>query len=140
MTIGGYTLVCRSSTQDDKPNYASDWAIIDVYKGGKQIATMYPEKRVYKASNQPATIVANRSTLTEDLYLVYSGMNEATGNPIIKAHVNPLVLWIWIGAHLMLLGTVLALIPSKATAMRLRVPALEKAMAEHAGSSVGAGD
>ncbi len=140
MTIGGYTLVCRSSTQDDKPNYASDWAIIDVFKGGKQIATMYPEKRVYKASNQPATIVANRSTLKEDLYLVYSGMNEATGNPIIKAHVNPLVLWIWIGAHLMLIGTVLALIPSKATAMRLRVPALEKAMAEHAGSSVGAGD
>src|SRR5512146_1544157 len=52
MTIGPYTLVCRSSTQDDKPNYASEWAIIDVFKGARQIATMFPERRIYKASQQ----------------------------------------------------------------------------------------
>src|SRR5271167_3591787 len=33
MTIGPYTLVCRSYTDDDAPNYASEWAIMDVYKG-----------------------------------------------------------------------------------------------------------
>ena len=27
MTIGNYTLVCRSYTQDEIPNYASEWAI-----------------------------------------------------------------------------------------------------------------
>ena len=63
MSIGPYTLVCRSYTQDDKPNYSSEWAILDVYKNGKQITTMYPEQRFYKASGQPATIVANRSTI-----------------------------------------------------------------------------
>jgi cytochrome c-type biogenesis protein CcmF len=137
MTIGPYTLVCRSSTQDDKPNYASEWAIIDVYKGGRQITTMFPERRVYKASQQPSTIVANRSTLKEDLYLVYSGTDQDTGNPIIKAHLNPLVLWIWIGVHIILIGTIIALIPSQtAAAVRLRAPALAKAEAER----VGAGD
>jgi cytochrome c-type biogenesis protein CcmF len=141
MTIGPYTLVCRSNTQDDKPNYASDWAIIDVFKGGKQIATMFPERRVYKASQQPATIVANRSTLKEDLYLVYSGLNQDSGNPIIKAHLNPLVLWIWIGVHIVLIGTVLALVPSTAaTAARLKPPLIAKAQPERAGTSVGAGD
>ncbi len=137
MTIGPYTLVCRSNTQDDKPNYASDWAIIDVFKGGRQIATMYPERRLYKASNQPATIVANRSTLKEDLYLVYSGLNQDTGNPIIKAHLNPLVLWIWIGVQIVLVGTIIALVPSRKTAAaRVRAPALQQEELERAGSSV----
>jgi cytochrome c-type biogenesis protein CcmF len=112
MSIGPYTLVCRSYTQDDKPNYSSEWAILDIYKGGKQITTMYPEQRFYKASGQPATIVANRSTIQEDLYIVYTGKNPENGHPIIKAHLNPLVWWIWAGAHLMLIGTLVALVPN----------------------------
>ena len=56
MAIGPYTLVCRSYTQDDNPNYSSEWAIIDVFKGGKQIDTMYPERRFYKASQQTADV------------------------------------------------------------------------------------
>jgi cytochrome c-type biogenesis protein CcmF len=112
MQIGAYTLVCRSYTQDDKPNYSSEWAILDVYKNGKKITTMYPEQRFYKASGQPATIVANRSTVQEDLYLVYTGKNPDSGHPIIKAHLNPLVWWIWAGAHLILVGTIVALMPN----------------------------
>src|SRR5438270_7632253 len=87
MAIGPYTLTCRSYTQDDNPNYSSEWAIIDVSKGGKPLATMFPERRFYKASQQTATMVANRSTVKEDLYLVYEGMNQDTGRPIIKAHL-----------------------------------------------------
>src|SRR5437868_6699906 len=40
-----YTLVCQSYTQEDNPNYGNEWAIIDVFRGGKQITTMYPERR-----------------------------------------------------------------------------------------------
>ncbi len=43
MAIGPYTLVCRSYTQEDKPNYGSEWAIIDVFKGDRQIDTLYPD-------------------------------------------------------------------------------------------------
>jgi len=112
MQIGHYTLVCQSYTQDSKPNYDSEWAVIDVYKNGKKLATMYPERRYYTASEQTATIVANRSRPNEDLYLVYTGRNQDTGKPIIKAHVNPLVLWIWIGVHVILIGTIIALFPN----------------------------
>jgi cytochrome c-type biogenesis protein CcmF len=114
MTLGSYTLVCRSYTQEDKPNYGSEWAIIDVFKGGKQIDSMYPERRFYKASQQTSTMVANRSTLQEDLYIVYEGENLETGRPIIKAHLNPLVMWIWIGVWIIIAGTVIALIPNSA--------------------------
>jgi len=112
MQIGAYTLVCQSFTQDDTPNYGSEWAVLDVYKNGKKIDTMFPERRFYKASEQTSTIVANRSRPNEDLYLVYTGKNPDTGKPIIKAHVNPLVMWIWIGVVVVGFGTVLALIPN----------------------------
>jgi cytochrome c-type biogenesis protein CcmF len=112
MQIAGYTLVCQSYTQDDKPNYSSEWAVIDVYRGGKKLDTMFPERRFYKASEQTATIVANRSRPNRDLYLVYTGRNQDTGRPIIKAHVNPLVMWIWIGVVVVVIGTLIALIPN----------------------------
>jgi cytochrome c-type biogenesis protein CcmF len=119
MGIGPYTLTMRSNTQDDNPNYGSEWAIVDVSKNGKPLTTMYPERRFYKATQQPQSMVALHTTLKEDLYLVYSGINQDTGNPIIKAHLNPLVLWIWIGVHIMIIGTIVALIPNMAAA---RVP------------------
>jgi cytochrome c-type biogenesis protein CcmF len=123
MTIGPYTLVCQSYTQDDNPNYGSEWAVLNVFKNGKQIATLNPERRFYKASQQTSTIVANRSTPLEDLYLVYEGQNQDTGRPIIKAHLNPLVMWIWVGVWIIIAGTVLAMIPNAAAAVRVVAPA-----------------
>jgi len=134
MAIGPYTLVCRSYTQEDKPNYGSEWAIIDVFKGDRQIDTLYPERRFFKASQQMNTRPTIHSTLNEDLYLVYEGQNEDTGRPIIKAHLNPLVMWIWMGVWIMIAGTVIALIPNAAAAVR--VPAPVRVQAE----PVGAGD
>ncbi|MGO9083755.1 MAG: heme lyase CcmF/NrfE family subunit [Terriglobales bacterium] len=123
MTIGAYTLVCRSYTQEDKPNYASEWAIIDVFKNGRQIDTLYPERRLYKASGQPSTMPAIRSTLGEDLYLVYEGQNEES-KPIIKAHLNPLVMWIWLGVWIILGGTLLCLVPNAPAPVRVRAAEL----------------
>src|ERR1700720_1463340 len=61
MTIGSYTLLCRSYTDDDAPNYASQWAVLDVYKRGKQVDTMTPVRRFYKASRQTSTMPDIRS-------------------------------------------------------------------------------
>src|SRR3979490_3271215 len=68
LTLGAYTLICRSSPQEDKPNYASEWPIIDIEKNGRPIDTLYPERRFYKASQQAQTMPSIRSTLKEDLY------------------------------------------------------------------------
>jgi cytochrome c-type biogenesis protein CcmF len=114
MSIGAYTLTCRSYTQDDKPNYRSEWAILDVTENGKPLTVLYPERRFYKASEQTSTIVANRSTLKEDLYVVYEGVNEDTGKPIIKVHLNPLVMWVWLGWLTMVGGTILCMLPEEA--------------------------
>ena len=57
-------------------------------------------------------MVANRSTIREDLYLVYAGRNEDNDKPIIKAHLNPLVSWIWVGVFIIVFGTGVALTPN----------------------------
>jgi cytochrome c-type biogenesis protein CcmF len=139
MTLGPYTLVCQSYTQEDNPNYSNEWAIINVFRGGKQVTTMYPERRFYKASQQTQTMpriypsIKEDLFLVRDLYLVYEGINQDTGRPIIKAHLNPLVPWIWTGLLIMIFGTVTALIPNAAS---VRVPAPARAEA----APVGAGD
>jgi cytochrome c-type biogenesis protein CcmF len=68
--------------------------------------------RVYLVSQQPQTMVAIHSTVLWDLYTVYEGTNPDTGQPIVKAFLNPLVSWIWVGLLVMVCGTIIALIPS----------------------------
>ena len=114
LPIGPYTLLCRSYTQEENPNYSSDVAILQIFQGSRQIDTLYPESRLYTASRQQQHIPSIRSSLREDLYVVYEGQNPDSGRPIIKAHLNPMVSWIWIGLVVMVFGTVLALVPTRA--------------------------
>ena len=113
--IGPYHLVCESMTQDSKPEYDTSYAILDVYRGGKYVTQLAPEKRAYFAGSdheQSSTIVALHSTAQADLYTVFEGINPDSGLPIIKAYLNPLIAWIWIGVVLVVIGTFIALAPN----------------------------
>jgi cytochrome c-type biogenesis protein CcmF len=124
LPIGPYTLVNVGFTQDTNANYNSEYAQLDVYKNGKKLFQMTPEKRIYLASEQPQTMVAIHSVPGWDLYVVYEGANPDTGQPIIKAFLNPLVGWIWAGVVFIVWGTFIALVPSTTPATAsLRVPA-----------------
>jgi cytochrome c-type biogenesis protein CcmF len=133
LAIGPYTLVCTGFTQDSNLNYNSEYAMLDVYKGGKKQFQMTPEKRVYLASQQPQTMVAIHSIPQWDLYVIYEGSNPSTGQPIIKAIINPLVGWLWAGVAILVFGTFIALVPSISPATAsLRVPATRPAPVEPA--------
>ncbi|MFZ0661116.1 MAG: heme lyase CcmF/NrfE family subunit [Acidobacteriaceae bacterium] len=126
MRVGPYRVECESFSQDTNPNYDSEFALLNVYRDGKLVTKMAPERRFYDASQQPLTVVANHSTLAWDLYVIYAGKNPDTGQPIIRVFLNPLVAWIWIGVAIIGFGTVVALIPNMsaeaASAARLRAP------------------
>jgi cytochrome c-type biogenesis protein CcmF len=112
LAIGPYSLECVGFTQDSNANYNTEYALLDVYKGGKKLFQMAPEKRFYLSSGQPQTMVAIHSVPGWDLYVVYEGTNRDTGQPIIKAIINPLVGWIWMGLAVVVFGTLIALAPS----------------------------
>jgi cytochrome c-type biogenesis protein CcmF len=117
MHVGPYTLICQDYTQDTNPNYDSEYAVLDVYRNGKKITQLAPEKRFYIASQQVQTMVANHSTLAWDLYVIYAGQNADTNRPIIKVFLNPLVAWIWIGVVIVIAGTLVALVPNLTTVL-----------------------
>ncbi|MFL6426685.1 MAG: heme lyase CcmF/NrfE family subunit [Acidobacteriaceae bacterium] len=130
MRVGPYTLVCQDYTQDTNPNYDSEYALLDVFRNGKKVTQLAPEKRFYVASQQVSTMVANHSTLAWDLYVIYAGQNPDTNRPIIKVFLNPLVAWIWIGVVIVIIGTLVALVPNLTTVLspaRARDPAKAKA-------------
>ena len=113
LRVKDYLLRCDGLTTGDDPNYEYTRALLTVTKGGQAFASMHPEKRFYKASQQPTSYVAIHPTLAEDLYVVLAGMDPDTGKAIIQVFVNPLVMWVWIGGVVVLLGTLLALVPSR---------------------------
>jgi cytochrome c-type biogenesis protein CcmF len=126
MSVGPYTLRQVGATQDSNLNYDSNYAMLDVYKDGKKQFQMTPERRIYHLGegDQPQTMVSIHSTPEWDLYLVYEGVNPDTGQPIVKAFLNPLVGWIWFGVAIIVFGTFVALVPSLSPATAaLQVPA-----------------
>nr|WP_041596997.1 heme lyase CcmF/NrfE family subunit [Granulicella tundricola] len=112
VSIGPYKLTCQSYTQDSNANYDTDFALLDVTRGGKAVTQLAPELRFYHASQTTSTVVALHSTAISDLYVIFMGRNPDTSRPIIKVFLNPLIAWIWIGVLIVVAGTLFALAPS----------------------------
>ena len=111
--VGGYEFKLQNVSEMDSPNYFRAVAAIDVTRNGEYLETMMPERRFYHASQQPTSRVDVRNRLGGDVYLVYAGQSSDGANPIVQVYLNPLVNWIWIGSFMLVLGTLVALIPSK---------------------------
>ena len=124
--VGAYAFKLQNVSEMDTPNYFRAVASIDVSKGGDFLETLLPERRFYHASSQPTSRVDVRNRLREDVYVVYAGQSSDGENPVIQVYINPLVNWIWIGSLLLVLGTLVALVPSKTGRRPKRAPALKE--------------
>ena len=82
------------------------------YRVTGNISTLYPEKRLYFAQNQPTTEVALRTSPLEDLYIIMAGF-EPSKTVTLKVFVNPLVFWMWMGGLVLVLGTIIAIWPER---------------------------
>jgi cytochrome c-type biogenesis protein CcmF len=111
-TVGPFTLQYASLTHAVLPTHEAFVATMNVTRDGRPVATLYPEKRLYFAQGQPTTEVALRTTLFEDLYIILAGF-EPSRVATFKVFVNPLVVWMWIGGLVMVVGTVIAIWPER---------------------------
>jgi len=112
--IGDYSLKMTGYEEGQTANYDFGKVVLDVSRNGKVIRTLKPERRIFKTgSGQSTTTVALHSTPKEDLYVVFAGMSHDGSAYEIKAYVNPLVYWIWVGAAMMIFGTIITLLPNK---------------------------
>jgi len=120
MTLGPYTIVCQNFDQSANANYESERAMLEIIKNGKSEMMLYPERRFYLASQVTETMVAIQSTPLRDLYVVYAGRSPESNRPVIHAYLNPLVKCIWFGGLIVVIGTLLALVPSTQPVIVLR--------------------
>jgi cytochrome c-type biogenesis protein CcmF len=110
-SVGPYVMKVAHMNQGDTQNYKWESAVLEVAKNGSPIGTLEPERRFYKASQQPLGHVALRNRLNEVLYINFAGGEGRTVT--LQAYIFPLVSWIWIGTLVLVFGTLIALVPSK---------------------------
>jgi len=108
--IGDYTLKYSNMETSSDDHMDRLIATLQVSRGGEVIDELKPEKRFYRKPEQPATEVAFRSTLKEDLYVILGNLGD-NETATFQAYVNPLVAWLWIGGIVLALGTLVCVLP-----------------------------
>ncbi|MBI4297033.1 MAG: heme lyase CcmF/NrfE family subunit [Chloroflexi bacterium] len=109
MSIKGYTLRYEGMVEESQGSKLVMTATLSLYNDGEFVDTLTPERH-YPVSYRPVAETTIRSTLREDLYVVLEGW-DSNDAAILRATVNPLVMWLWIGGGVLLLGGALALWP-----------------------------
>ena len=105
--LGGYTFRLDGVRDAQGPNYVAARAQIQVSKNGREVTTLYPEKRVYTVQNMPMTEAAIDPGFTRDLYVSLGDSVSATAW-IVRVQHKPFIDWIWGGCLLMALGGAIA--------------------------------
>ncbi|MBV8069359.1 MAG: heme lyase CcmF/NrfE family subunit [Acidobacteriaceae bacterium] len=111
--FGRYEVRLLNVNEGENSNYAFNHATLSVFEDGREIDQLEPEIRLYKSSQQQASMVGIRRRLNEDLYVNFSGISPDNTKAIFQMYVFPLVSWIWIGYWVLLSGTIICLIPGK---------------------------
>jgi cytochrome c-type biogenesis protein CcmF len=105
--VAGDTYTFRGVAPEAGPNYDATVATVDVSRNGRQIATLTPQKRAYRASGQVMTEASIETRLAGDRYVSLGEpvtANGAAGAWGVRIYVKPFVDWIWGGCLLMALG------------------------------------
>jgi cytochrome c-type biogenesis protein CcmF len=112
LEIAGDTYTFRGVEPARGPNYDATVATIEVSRDGRTIATLHPQKRMYRASGQVMTEADIQTRLVGDRYVsLGEPVTErgATGAWGVRIYVKPFVDWIWLGCILMAAGGFIAI-------------------------------
>jgi len=91
-------------------------ATVEVREDGGPPRLMTSEKRQHvdsfkRPTFEPSTEVAIRSTVQEDLYIVFAGAVNGTEEAVYRFNLNPLVWWVWFGGFVLVLGGLVTMWP-----------------------------
>ncbi len=132
VSLGSYVLRFEGLKMVQNANHQAITAPLTVFENGVQIASLTPEKDYYPSADQMTTEVAVRSTIREDLYLILAGWTD-DGSATVKVVINPLVMWLWVGFGVFIVGTLIAMSPDPREAQQLARIKLKEAVTAAAG-------
>lgn len=108
--LGGHTVTYLGTTTTRKPNKTTTKAQVRVDGG-----TVYePALHQFPFATQSIGSPSVKTGLTDDVYLTLVVLPDAPGGTaVIGVNVQPLIVWLWTGGMVMVLGTVLAAWPGR---------------------------
>lgn len=112
-TVGRFSLELRNVREEEHANYGAVQAqvILRSLKDDSILETLRPELRFYPKNKETTTEVALRMGQREDVYLVLAGIDESGTRASLKLFINPLQVWLWYGAILMIIGGIVVAVP-----------------------------
>jgi cytochrome c-type biogenesis protein CcmF len=126
VSISGYDLSFDGISQRPGPNYDSLIAKFTVRRDGAVVGVMEPSKRTFSSRSMTTNEAALMTIAAGQLYMSLGDPND-DGALAIRLYYKPMVMLIWLGAVVMMLGGALSL-----SDRRLRVgapkPAAKSAM------------
>jgi cytochrome c-type biogenesis protein CcmF len=103
ISVGPYDFNFIGTESITGPNYTGVQGEFVVFYQGKQIAVLFPERRVNNAQRMLTTKTAIDPGLFRDLYVALG--EQLTNNSwAVRVYYKPFVRWIWMGAIVMALG------------------------------------
>jgi cytochrome c-type biogenesis protein CcmF len=113
--VGAYEVRLTKIADGEAPGYHFLQARLEVFKEGKRVGEVAPERRIYaKFGRQQYTEVDTVFSLGDEVYASLVGLTEAVrpgqeARVTVKISVHPLVNWLWVGGTLMCLFPLLTL-------------------------------
>ena len=105
LELQDYTLKFTELRSVTGANWKAQEGVVQVFRGDRFIAELRPQKRIYDVSLTPTTEAAIHTINTGQIFIT---MTEVMGGQaMIRALVNPLVLWVWGGGIIMGIGVLL---------------------------------
>jgi cytochrome c-type biogenesis protein CcmF len=126
-TIGNYEFEFLGVQERMGPNFIADYATIMVRRKGRDYLELHPEKRRYltRGEGDIQTEAAIRVGFFRDIFTAL-GDARGDGSWMVRLHYKPFVFWIWMGAFLMALGGVLAVLDKRYRRQRVREPLINE--------------
>ena len=135
ISLGRYTLTYNGLAEQALPDRRIVSANLDLLEDGRPIGQIEPGRSFRRNfERQPTSTIVIRSDLREDLYVVLASW-DAAGNASFFMYVNPLVMWLWIGGVVLLVGGLVIIWPEgspvrSVAASSATTPAVSRTTAE----------
>ncbi len=110
-SLAGYSVTYLGSRTEEGSDKSTTSARLQVSQDGRELGTYAPALSQFPGSAQAIGTPSVRTGVREDLYLTLVAAPADDGRVVIGMRINPLVVWLWIGAGVMVGGTVLAAWP-----------------------------
>jgi cytochrome c-type biogenesis protein CcmF len=112
LNVGNYRIQFAGLSGAQQPTHFRVEGAFQVYHNGNDIGVMKPALKFFPTQESPIGRAVHQSSLSEDIYLILSGFSQVDRNQAtLKILVRPLVVWMWIGGFVIVLGTLICIWP-----------------------------